>query len=91
MTPELRLIAAPRDTYAALVRSPSQLPAIGALRRPALVALVIGVSVAMTSSGRATPALVLSTTTAELPVAYVKPGNARSLCGKRLDWVEAVG
>jgi len=35
--------------------------------------------------------LVLSTTTAELPVAYVKPGNARSLCGKRLDWVEAVG
>jgi hypothetical protein len=25
-----------------------------------------------------------------LPVTYVKPANARSLCGKSLDWVEAV-
>jgi hypothetical protein len=35
--------------------------------------------------------LVLSTTTAELPVSYLKPADARSLCGRRLDWVEAVG
>ncbi len=34
--------------------------------------------------------LVLSTTTANLPVSYVDPSDARSLCGKRLDWIEAV-
>jgi len=34
--------------------------------------------------------LVLSTTTAELPVRYAKPSAARSLCGRRLDWLEAV-
>jgi len=33
--------------------------------------------------------LVLGRTTAELPVTYVRPSAARSLCGKRLDWVEA--
>jgi hypothetical protein len=35
--------------------------------------------------------LVLSTTTADLPVTYVSPLDARSLCGKRLDWLEALG
>jgi hypothetical protein len=35
--------------------------------------------------------LVLSTTTADLPVTYVSPRAARSLCGKNLDWVEAIG
>jgi hypothetical protein len=35
--------------------------------------------------------LVLSTKTAALPVRYVKPADARSLCGKRLDWIEALG
>jgi hypothetical protein len=34
--------------------------------------------------------LELSTTTARLPVTYVNPADARSLCGKRLDWLEAV-
>ena len=35
--------------------------------------------------------LVLSRTTAELPVTYVPPADAqRRLCGKRLDWVEAL-
>jgi hypothetical protein len=34
--------------------------------------------------------LVLSRDTAELPVTYVEPGTARSLCGRSLDWVEAV-
>jgi hypothetical protein len=33
--------------------------------------------------------LVLSTATADLPVTYVLPADARSLCGKRLDWIEA--
>jgi hypothetical protein len=35
--------------------------------------------------------LVLSSSTAELPVTYLSPVNARSLCGRRLDWVEALG
>jgi hypothetical protein len=34
--------------------------------------------------------LVLSTTTAELPVRHLKLSAARSLCGRRLDWLEAV-
>ncbi len=34
--------------------------------------------------------LMLSTTTADLPVAYVTPARANSLCGKQLDWLEAV-
>lgn len=34
--------------------------------------------------------LVLSTTTAEVPVTYLPPADARSLCGKNLDWVEAL-
>jgi len=33
--------------------------------------------------------LVLSRATADLPVTYVRPADARSLCGKRLDWIEA--
>jgi hypothetical protein len=32
--------------------------------------------------------LVLSRTTADLPVTYVRPADARSLCGRRLDWIE---
>ena len=35
--------------------------------------------------------LVLSRVTAELPVGYVEPSAARSLCGSSLDWLEAVG
>jgi hypothetical protein len=34
--------------------------------------------------------LVLSTTTARAPVTTVASANARTLCGKSLDWVEAV-
>jgi len=35
--------------------------------------------------------LVLGRTTADLPVTHVQASNARSLCGKNLDWVEALG
>jgi hypothetical protein len=35
--------------------------------------------------------LVLSRSTDELPVRYVQPSNALSLCGQSLDWVEAIG
>jgi hypothetical protein len=34
--------------------------------------------------------LILSRFTADLPVRYVQPANARSLCGTQLDWLEAV-
>ena len=34
--------------------------------------------------------LVLGRYTAELPVTTVQPTEARSLCGKSLDWIEAV-
>jgi hypothetical protein len=34
--------------------------------------------------------LVLSTTTANLPVTYVRPSEAGSLCGRNLDWIEAL-
>jgi hypothetical protein len=62
VSPELRLIAAPRDTYASLARAPVTPSMAVALRRPALVALIIGISVAIAATGRASPALVLSTT-----------------------------
>jgi hypothetical protein len=35
--------------------------------------------------------LVLSQGDADRPVTYVRPENARALCGKSLDWVEAAG
>jgi hypothetical protein len=35
--------------------------------------------------------LVLSRYTADVPVTYVKPSDARSLCGRTLDWIEALG
>ncbi len=34
--------------------------------------------------------VALSGASAELPVTYVRPADARSLCGHRLDWLEAV-
>ena len=34
--------------------------------------------------------LILSSTTQELPVYYVDPANAHSLCGRSLDWIEAL-
>jgi hypothetical protein len=35
--------------------------------------------------------IVVSRFTDEVPVTFVEPSDARSLCGKTLDWVEAVG
>ena len=34
--------------------------------------------------------VVLATTTADLPVTFVRPADARTLCGKSLDWIEAL-
>jgi hypothetical protein len=35
--------------------------------------------------------LVLSRSTADVPVTYVRPSDAHSLCGKSIDWIEALG
>ena len=34
--------------------------------------------------------IVLSPETEDAPVTYVAPANAATLCGKSLDWVEAL-
>ena len=52
----------PRSTYAALVRERATLSAAMALRRPLLVTIVMGVSVSIAATGRATPRLVAATT-----------------------------
>ncbi|HEX6463480.1 MAG TPA: hypothetical protein VFZ98_03460 [Vicinamibacterales bacterium] len=62
MSAELRLILKPDATYAALAARPMSIGAIRALRRPVLVAVVLGTSMALSSTRHATPALVLSTT-----------------------------
>lgn len=62
MSPELRLIVAPGPAYAHLVRRRGALPALAVLRRPLLVCVIIGVSLAIAATGRVTPLLVLSTT-----------------------------
>jgi hypothetical protein len=62
--PEIALMVSPRAAYAALVRGADEVSAVTALRRPLLVAVVIGVSVAIAGTGRVTPALALDTTIA---------------------------
>jgi hypothetical protein len=52
----------PRTTYAALARVAGRGTWRSAVRRPLLVALVLGVSMAMAATGHVTPSLVLSTT-----------------------------
>jgi hypothetical protein len=59
---EIALIVSPRAAYRELVRRPERLSALGALRRPLLVAGVIGVSLSIAATGRVTPALAIGTT-----------------------------
>jgi hypothetical protein len=61
LSPELGLIVAPRETYAALARG-GDASLITALRRPLLAALLLGVSIAVAATHSVTPALVASTT-----------------------------
>jgi hypothetical protein len=58
----LQLIVAPRDTYARLARGRGRGGIVTALRRPALVAAVIGAAIAVGATGHVTPRLLLSTT-----------------------------
>ena len=55
-------MVSPRATYAALVHEPARATLVTALRRPLLVAAVIGVSLSIAATGRATPVLVAGTT-----------------------------
>ena len=59
---DLRLMAAPRETYAALTQHQGRVEPAAALQRPLLVALVIGVSIALAATRRISLALVASTT-----------------------------
>jgi hypothetical protein len=59
---ELRLIVSPSRTYAALAQSRRRPGPLGALRRPTLVALVLGAAMAISATRHAPPRLVLSTT-----------------------------
>ena len=64
MTPELRLMAAPARTYAALARQPSPVGPLTALRRPLLAAVVLGMAMAFAPTRHLTPVLVARTTIA---------------------------
>ena len=64
MTPELRLMVAPARTYALLARQPAPVGPITAFRRPLLAVIVLGISMAISTTGHVTPLLVLSTTVA---------------------------
>ncbi len=64
MPPELRLIVAPRQTYAELVAARRRVSALTALRRPAVAALVLGLAVAMSAVNTVTAAAALSVTIA---------------------------
>ena len=62
MSPDLRVVTRPGATYAALAAAPSSIGLFTMLRRPALVAVVLGCAVAMTGTRHVTPLLVVSTT-----------------------------
>src|SRR6185436_18696124 len=59
LSPELRLMLAPTETYRRLLRQPSRSPRNG-LGRLLLVGLVVGTSVALGATGRVSLGLVLS-------------------------------
>jgi len=61
VSPEIALIIAPDKAYAALAARAAPIGACRALRRPLLVALLLGVSLALSSTRHVTPELVLST------------------------------
>jgi hypothetical protein len=58
VSPELRIMLRPALAYEALLAAPPHGPFL-ALRRPALVALVIGTAIAVSATGRVTAWLVL--------------------------------
>jgi len=79
MSPELRLVVHPRETYAVLARATVRITPLTALRRPALVAVIVGVTLALSSTRHVTPALVLTTTTMWSVVVIVQMAIALAL------------
>lgn len=69
----------PRETYATLARMRGGGSVLTAMRRPALVALVIGVAAAMAATRHVTPALVLSTTLCWLFIVVLQAGIGLAL------------
>jgi hypothetical protein len=62
MSPELRLMVSPGETYASMARARGRATLLTAIRRPLLVALVLGASVAKAATGHITPSLLVSAT-----------------------------
>ena len=61
MTAELRLIAAPGPTYAALARHSHRVGPLAALRRPLVAAIILGSSMTIAATRQAEPAILLGT------------------------------
>jgi|SRR5579872_2897700 len=85
MSPEIELIIRPDRTYAALAGRAAPIGAVRALRRPLLVAVVIGTSSALSTTRHLTPALVFDTTlllsvivVAQVLIALALTGGAAS-------------
>src|SRR5439155_18914105 len=53
LSPELAVMFAPARSYARLMDAPADITVVKALRRPALVALVLAASVTLSATGRA--------------------------------------
>jgi hypothetical protein len=79
MSSELRLMVSPRDTYAMLARVSGRGTVVTAIRRPLIVALVLGVSTAMSGTGHVTPALLFSTTACWAFVVVIQAAIALTL------------
>jgi len=69
----------PRATYAALARASGRGTVLTAVRRPLVVALVLGVATAMSGTGHVTPALLLSTTACWSIVVVIQAAIALTL------------
>jgi hypothetical protein len=83
MSPEISLMVSPRQTYAWLARRSGRVTMLTPLRRPLLVAIVLGVSTAMGTTGHVTPALVLSTTICWSFVVVLQVGIALAVIAGR--------
>jgi hypothetical protein len=79
---ELRLILGPRTTYAALARVADRGSPWSAVRRPLLVAIVLGASGAIAATGHVTPSLLLSMTACWSVVVVLQMAIALSLIAR---------
>ena len=85
MFPELSMIVAPDAAYAALAARPSDIGPARALRRPFLIAIIIGVAMALSPTRHVTPALVFATTTLWSVVVIAQVAIALAVIGRPPD------